>query len=157
MENVGKSPTPAPRRITHVADVKSVCLTRASDERGSLLALEFRDLPFEPLRCFVVSDVPSSKTRGEHAHWECHQLLVCTSGSLSVSVTDGVGSKTFHLDGTENALYIPPLIWASQFLFSEDASLLVLASDAYDSRDYIRDFEEFANIRAKLNSTLWAR
>jgi hypothetical protein len=47
------------------------------------------------------------------------------------------------LDKPNLALHIPPLVWAIQYKFSSDAVLLVLASENYDSSDYIRDYEEF--------------
>jgi hypothetical protein len=36
-----------------------------------------------------------------------------------------------------------PLVWGVQYKYSEDAILLVLASEAYNSKDYIRDYKEF--------------
>ena len=39
------------------------------------------------------------------------------------------------------------MVWAQQYKFSEDACLLVLASESYDAADYIRDYDTFA--RAK--------
>ena len=35
------------------------------------------------------------------------------------------------------------MIWGTQYKYSADAVLLVLASDVYDGGDYIRDYEEF--------------
>ena len=46
-------------------------------------------------------------------------------------------------------LYLPPKIWAAQFDYSADAALLVLASHAYDPRDYIRDYDEFLRAVAR--------
>ena len=40
-------------------------------------------------------------------------------------------------------LYMPPLIWGTQYNYSRDALLLVFASDYYDPDDYIRDYNEF--------------
>jgi UDP-2-acetamido-3-amino-2,3-dideoxy-glucuronate N-acetyltransferase len=40
-------------------------------------------------------------------------------------------------------IYVPPLVWASQFRYTTDAVLLVLASHPYDPDDYIRDYETF--------------
>jgi UDP-2-acetamido-3-amino-2,3-dideoxy-glucuronate N-acetyltransferase len=38
---------------------------------------------------------------------------------------------------------VPARIWAVQFKYSEDAVLLVFASEHYDANDYIRDYEQF--------------
>jgi hypothetical protein len=43
-------------------------------------------------------------------------------------------------------LYIPPLTWGSQYQFSSDAVLLVLASHEYDDKDYIREYGLFVSV-----------
>ena len=35
------------------------------------------------------------------------------------------------------------MVWTVQYKYSEDAMLLVLASEEYDPEDYIRDYDEF--------------
>jgi hypothetical protein len=35
------------------------------------------------------------------------------------------------------------MVWATQYRYSRDAVLLVLASDTYDPDDYIRDYDQF--------------
>src|SRR5204863_9871329 len=48
------------------------------DLRGSLAVGEFpRQVPFVPKRYFVVFEAPGKDVRGEHAHRQCHQFLVC--------------------------------------------------------------------------------
>jgi UDP-2-acetamido-3-amino-2,3-dideoxy-glucuronate N-acetyltransferase len=114
------------------------------DMRGALVASEFGDtLPFAPQRYFVVFDVPSRHVRGEHAHRECAQFLTCLSGSLAVHLDDGERRAEVVLDTPGRGLLIPPMVWASQFRYSTDAVLLVLASLPYDASDYIRVYEEF--------------
>ena len=120
-------------------------LRRADDMRGSLAAMEFGDLPFHPARVFTVFGVTSAEVRGEHAHRTCHQFLVCVHGSLSVLVDDGHARSEVVLAEPDVGLYLPPLIWGSQFGYSADAVLFVLASHPYDSLDYIRDYEDFLN------------
>lgn len=109
-----------------------------------LSAGEFgRDLPFMPKRYFVVFDVPSAEVRGEHAHRQCHQFLVCISGNMSVVVDDGTHREEFRLDRPDAGLHISPLVWATQYRYSPDAVLLVFASEHYDAADYIRNYDEF--------------
>jgi UDP-2-acetamido-3-amino-2,3-dideoxy-glucuronate N-acetyltransferase len=43
-------------------------------------------------------------------------------------------------------IYVPPLVWASQFQYDPDAVLLVLASHPYDPDDYVRDYGEFLDL-----------
>lgn len=121
--------------------------TRFRDLRGSLVAAEFGDdLPFVPKRAFFVFDVPGESVRGEHAHHECEQMLVCVHGSVRVLVDDGRDRVEVVLESPDVGLYVPPLIWAVQYRFSKDAVLAVLASHAYDPGDYIRDYESFIEL-----------
>lgn len=124
-------------------------LPKVADIRGSLTVGEFeRSIPFPAKRYFMVFDVPSVETRGEHAHRECHQFLICVSGQVSVVADDGVSRREFLLDRPDIGLHLPPLTWGIQYKYSEDAVLLVFASHFYDPDDYIRDYEEFANLVA---------
>ncbi|MDX8481256.1 WxcM-like domain-containing protein [Mesorhizobium sp. VK24D] len=119
-------------------------LPHFSDLRGELAPLEFgRNLPFKPLRSFLVYGVPSDKVRGEHAHRQCHQFLVAAHGRLSVVVDDGHDRREVSLADPSVGLYLPPGVWGIQYKFQPDTALLVMASHAYDAGDYIRDYSDF--------------
>ncbi|MGE4062578.1 MAG: WxcM-like domain-containing protein [Rhodospirillaceae bacterium] len=127
-----------------IGDVTLHRLRLVPDMRGDLSAGEFlKDIPFVPKRYFIVFNVPSVKTRGQHAHRRCQQFLVCVKGSCAVVVDDGRDRKEVLLDSPEKGIYLPPMIWGIQYKYSPDAVLLVLASDYYDPSDYIRDYAEF--------------
>jgi acetyltransferase-like isoleucine patch superfamily enzyme len=122
-------------------------LKMVHDLRGNLSVAEFaKDIPFAPKRYFLVFDVPSEKTRGEHAHYRCHQFLVCAKGSCSVVVDDGTSRKEVLLDSPDLGIYLPPLTWGIQYKYSSDAVLIVFASDYYDAADYIRNHADFVEI-----------
>ncbi len=124
-------------------------LTRADDLRGSLVSGEVGGhIPFNPLRFFTIMRVPSKDVRGEHAHRRCEQFLVCQSGSLAVVVDDGSLREEVLLDDPGIGLYIPPFIWGTQYHYTSDSLLLVLASRAYEPEDYIRDYGEFLALRS---------
>ena len=123
-------------------------VSRATDLRGSLAALDFAELPFRPQRVFAVYDVPSESVRGAHAHRTCGQLLICMSGEVSSVADDGSSRQEFRLSSPEVALYIPPMTWSMQYRYTRDAVLVVLAELPYDPDDYIRDYEEFLELRA---------
>lgn len=119
------------------------------DLRGSLLPLELgAGLPFEPARIFFVYDVPNAKVRGAHAHRRCRQFLVALQGSLRVLVDDGRNRADVVLDSPTVGLFMDARIWGTQYLFGEGTILLVLASDAYDADDYVRDYDEFIRLVA---------
>ena len=135
---------------TRVRGVTLHGLTHARDLRGSLTAAEFAALPFAPRRFFTVYDVPSESVRGAHAHRECSQFLVCLAGSVSCLVDDGATRDEVRLENPAIGLHIPPMIWGTQWRYTRDALMLVLASNPYDPDDYIRDYEEFLEERGKL-------
>jgi UDP-2-acetamido-3-amino-2,3-dideoxy-glucuronate N-acetyltransferase len=115
-----------------------------SDLRGNLTFAEYGNLlPFIPKRFFLVFDVPSKDVRGEHAHRACHQFLTCVKGSCSVVVDDGKNRAEILLDRPNLGLHIPPMIWATEYRYSPDAVLMVLASDVYTADDYIRNYDQF--------------
>lgn len=114
------------------------------DLRGNLSFAEFeKDLPFVVKRCFWVFDVPSKEVRGEHAHKECHQFLICVAGDVTVMLDDGNKRAEIKLDTPSRGLHIPPGVWGVQYKYSSDAVLVVLASHTYDPNDYIRDYADF--------------
>ena len=116
-----------------------------ADLRGRLSAIEMPHpaIPFEVRRCFMVYDVPDVEVRGEHAHRECDQFLICTSGSVTVAVDDGEKRASVVLDHPTIGIYVPAMVWAAQFRYSSDAVLFVFASQPYDPADYIREYDEF--------------
>jgi UDP-2-acetamido-3-amino-2,3-dideoxy-glucuronate N-acetyltransferase len=114
------------------------------DMRGALTFGEIdQHLPFKPQRFFVVFDVPSREVRGEHAHRQLHEFLVCLRGTCSVALDDGVSREEIVLDSPTVGLHIPPMLWRVHYKYSPDAILLALCSDKYDANDYIRDYDQF--------------
>lgn len=122
-------------------------LPRVIDIRGSLTVGEFgRSIPFDAKRYFMVFGVPSKETRGEHAHHECHQFLICVRGSCAVVADDGYQRQEFLLDRPDLGLHLPPMVWGIQYKYSAEAVLLVFASHFYDAGDYIRDYSQFCQL-----------
>ena len=129
--------------VTQVAGVTLHRMPRVVDIRGSLTVGEFdRSIPFPVKRYFMVFDVPSMETRGEHAHRVCHQFLICVRGSCSVVADDGAHRQEFLLDRPDVGVHLPPMVWGIQYKYSADAVLLVYASHYYDSGDYIRNYAD---------------
>lgn len=119
-------------------------LPRIQDPRGRLTFAEIEGaLPFPVMRYFLVYGVPNRELRGEHAHQSLHQFLVCVNGSCAVRLFDGRRSDEVRLDRPELGLHVPPMIWTTQYKFTPDAALLVLASDIYRESDYIRDQDQY--------------
>jgi len=100
-------------------------------------------VPFKIDRVFYAYDIPGGGDRGGHAHKKCHQFLVAVSGAFEVLLDDGVNKKTVTLNRPFRGLEVKPGVWASEQGFSTGSICLVLASEAYDEDDYIRNYEDF--------------
>lgn len=123
------------------------------DYRGDLSVGEFsKEIPFEPKRYFLVFNVPSEKTRGEHAHYKCHQFLICVKGTCSVVADDGKQRREIELNQPNLGVYLPPMTWGIQYKYSSDAVLLVFASHYYEADDYIRNYDDFLDAVRKHSS-----
>lgn len=136
-------PSDGERRLG-VGDCRLIDMQMFSDGTGDLIFGEFPShLPFQPKRYFFIQNVPATAQRGVHAHKKCHQLLVCLSGAVNALIDDGDTSEIIRLDNPSLGLYMPPLVWGTQFEYTPDARLLVLASDRFDRDDYIFSRDEF--------------
>lgn len=121
-------------------------MRRIVDARGALSVGEVpTEVPFSPARYFVVFDVPSLELRGEHAHKQCQQFLICLHGSCRVLLDDGTNRCEVTLDRPDMGVFMPEMIWGTQYRYSPDAVLLVFASRTYEADDYIRTYEEFTS------------
>jgi hypothetical protein len=119
-------------------------MRRIADARGALTVGEVpTEVPFVPERYFAVFDVPTAKLRGEHAHKQCQQFLICLHGSCRVLLDNGQKRCEVILDCPDMGVFMPEMIWGTQYRFSPDAVLLVFASRPYEAEDYLRTYGEF--------------
>jgi UDP-2-acetamido-3-amino-2,3-dideoxy-glucuronate N-acetyltransferase len=107
------------------------------DARGSLLPLDFGDLPFQPQRAFVTSVTEPRMRRGGHAHKRCRQLLISLGGAIDVEVAYRGERAVFRLEARDEGLLIEPPVWSQQTFTSASALLLVLASEPFDPAGYL--------------------
>lgn len=113
------------------------------DERGNLVAIEESEIPFQVKRVYYMFDTRSDVRRGFHAHRSLKQLLICIHGSCKIHLDDGISQEEIVLDVPYEGIYLDNVIWREMYDFSEDAVLMVLASEPYDERDYIRNYADF--------------
>ena len=127
-----------------VNDCSLIELTKIENRAGNITSVTNQiNIPFQIKRIFYIYDIPGGKDRGAHAHKECHQFIIATSGSFEIEMDDGINKRTVTLNRPYYGLHIPPGIWAAEKSFSSGAVCLVLASHKYDEFDYIRDFKEY--------------
>lgn len=114
------------------------------DNRGQLIALEgMRNIPFEIKRVYYMYNTAKYAVRGKHAHRNLKQMLICVNGTCTILLDDGKDKKEVILNSPTKGLYIESNIWREMYNFTDDAVLLVLASEHYDENDYIRSYDEF--------------
>lgn len=132
----------------NLSECKIIQLPVIPDERGNLSFVEDnRHIPFEIKRVYWLYDVPGGASRGAHAHRELYQLIIAASGSFRVTLDDGRNKESFFLNRSYQGLLVPPGIWRDLDDFSSGAVCMVLASELYDAKDYIRDYEEFLKFK----------
>lgn len=125
-------------------EIKKYTFQRHGDDRGMLVALEeLKDIPFTIKRVYYMYDTIEGVRRGFHAHKCLEQILIPIHGSCKVHLDDGTDTAEVVLDKPFEGLYISNAVWREMYDFSPDAVLMVLASEYYDEKDYIRDYDEF--------------
>lgn len=128
----------------HVNECKLFSIPTFNDERGMLSVLEGEGfVPFVIRRVFYVYGLKGKLERGDHAHRNTEEFIVCLNGSLSVYLNDGKNASEFILDNPSMGLYIPPLIWSRQKASSPESIYVVLASSHHDKTEAIYDRNEF--------------
>ena len=126
---------------------KLINLKTLGDERGSLIAIEpSNNFLFEIKRAYYIFDTKKGVKRGFHAHNNLKQLVISVNGSCDFIIDDGKKRKKIRLDNPNKGLFINGLIWREMENFSRDCVLLVLASECFKERDYIRNYKKFLKI-----------
>ncbi len=110
------------------------------DARGNLTVINDieKELPFKVKRVFYIYDVDDS-LRGGHRHKITFQAAICLNGSCVISNNDGQKVEEYLLDDAGKCLILEPKDWHVMSNFSENAVLLVFASESFDANDYIYD------------------
>ncbi len=114
------------------------------DERGKLVALESnKNIPFEIKRVYYIFDTLPEQDRGKHAHKNLEQLIIAIDGACEFILDDGKTRETVKLNRPDVALYIGKNMWREMKGFSYGCKLMILASEYYDEKEYIRDYQDF--------------
>jgi hypothetical protein len=100
-----------------------------------------QNIPFDIRRVFTVT-AATDDIRGDHAHKQCTQLLICVAGKIRVICDNGSHIQDYLLDNMGIGLLIPPRIWAKQE-YLDDSVLMVLCDRGYEDEDYIREYDVY--------------
>ena len=128
--------------------VQLISLPKIEDARGNLTFLQSSDqVPFEIKRVFWTYDVPGGQIRGGHAYRTNEEVIIALSGSFDIVVEDESGLKTYTMNRSYIGLYVPALTWRHLENFSTNSIALTLASTVYDADDYVRNVQEFNELK----------
>jgi len=116
--------------MAYIEDLKTF-----TDRRGNLTVIE-NILPFQIKRVFYIYGVDNS-IRGGHRHHDTVQAAVCIKGECKIYNNNGNNEEVFHLNSPSKCLILEPRDWHKMYDFSEDAILMVFASENFDENDYI--------------------
>ena len=106
-----------------------------TDSRGNLTVIE-KVVPFDIKRIFYIYGVDNSE-RGGHRHHQTMQAAICIRGYCCIYNNNGTEESSVVLDSPDKCLLIQPEDWHTMHSFSDDAILMVLASEYFEATDYI--------------------
>lgn len=106
------------------------------DERGGLVAVEFPDLPFVPVRAFMVRGAPGGAERGNHVVRGA-QVLVLQCGIVAIRVgadEDSLGEAR-QLDVAGEAILLTDGSFIRYLLPDDHSSILVFCELGFLPRE----------------------
>jgi len=135
-----------------VFDCSVIDMSKVNTYNGNITVIENGiNITFDVKRIYYLYDVPGGESRGGHAHYDLEQYIIAASGSFDVILNDGVNKRIISLNRPNLALHVVPGLWRKLDNFSSGSITMVLASEVYREKDYIRNYQEFLN--KKLNDT----
>ena len=123
----------------YICDVQII-----TSESGEIGVLESTcQIGFAVKRLYFLHNIKDGAIRGAHAHRALRQCMIAMKGSFIVELEGGGEKYTFELNSPSQALIIPPGYWRNLSKFADGSICAVLASDEYNEKDYIRNYDEF--------------
>lgn len=130
---------------------KLIKIKKVAESDGILYVMENnKEIPFETKRIFLVANVVSGKTRGDHATKKTRLILFPVSGSCKVVVDDGKNTETFLMNDPSTGLLIEPMVWRSMQEFTSDCVMMAVCDRPFAPGDETwDDYDIFLNEIAK--------
>lgn len=114
------------------------------DARGSLSVAEFgKHFDFRVERIFYLSNIERNEKRGDHAHENLNQFILCVSGSFDIELDNGMLKDTYTMSNNGCGLFVEGLVWRTMTNFTSDAVMAVLCDRVYSDDLVIRDYRVF--------------
>lgn len=125
-------------KISYTIDIPKI-----KDEASLCFAESSRHIPFKIKRVYYISDIDDDVARGKHAHKKTSQVAFCIKGSMKMLLDNGREKEEVILDKSNRGIFLNKMIWHEMTNFKKNTILLILASEYYQERDYIRNYNEF--------------
>ena len=127
--------------------IKRVSRRVIADSRGVLMPFNLDDAQLNSFkRVFCTADLKKEEVRGSHAHRRQTQLLFVIQGEFKITFENSGERGEVLLNNHSEGIEIPIMTWSTQTPTKDHSVLMVFASDVYEEKDYIRDYEEFQKL-----------
>lgn len=137
--------------MQNTSGIRLIDFPKILDERGNLSVLEQqKEIPFDIKRVYWIYDVPGGEIRGGHAYKTFDEVIIALSGSYDVVLHDGIKEYRYQLNRSYYGLYVPKMIWRHIENFSTNSLALIVASAEYNAGEYIRNFDEFLQLKKSI-------
>jgi len=134
-----------------VDDIKLIENQVIESRGNNIFVYEPANYFFEIKRIFTISGKNiQTANRGFHAHRTDLQIISCVNGSVSLTFRDGLHTREINLKSPDTYVYVPNYIWGETKYLEENTVVVVYSSGEYDERSYIRNYNEFLQIKENL-------
>lgn len=121
-----------------------VNIDHIQDERGCLSVAELgKHFSFRAERIFYLSNIEANEIRGDHAHENLNQFILCVAGSFDIELDNGKCKNNYTMTNNGCGLFVEGLVWRTMTNFSSDAVMAVLCDRIYSEDLVIRDYNLF--------------
>lgn len=129
--------------------VKFLRIPKVFDDCLLFFAQNPDHIPFPIKRIYFITNANAKLPRGFHAHKKNRQIFFCIQGSIRLILDNGHKREAIILDSPQKGVEIPEMTWHEMHNFKKSTILLVIASEKFDAKDYIRDYRLFVKLAAK--------
>lgn len=125
-------------------NIFEINLEKKESLSGNLSFFEVgKEIDFDIKRIYYIYNLNQKKNRGYHAHKKLKQVMWCPYGIIEIKFDDGEKIKSYILDDPTKIIIVNKGYWREFMALKEESILCIAASDIYDEKDYIRDYDEY--------------
>jgi mannose-6-phosphate isomerase-like protein (cupin superfamily) len=99
------------------------------------------DLNFTISKCFYITALNASESRGKHSNNNASEILICQSGSFTIKLHDGKKETVFELSKNDG-IFIDHNVWVDFSNFN-NCTILAFVNISPDVKHSCYDFDEF--------------